>query len=1386
MSDPRPLLVLYAPADEAFVRGYFLAALGPPSDDEGNQLIDARDLATIEIAELEHALLATSVTIAVVSRAFLANPWSRLSELLVSSVAVERDLEMIPLVLESCPLPLHIRERVSLDFRFRAEWEDQARRVREHLARPAPVEASLPCPYPEMRPFEAKDAKYFRGRDAEIAAIVALVEAGKREIYVVGPSGSGKSSLISAGVLPALAAQPGASELILSKMRPGDAPLRRLAECLGATEVDEAAVAAWAACHRGARLVVFIDQLEELFTTAPASERAGFAAAVRALRAESRCLLVLAVRADFYAELIQSQLWLDGPRRHIDVLPLRGAALRAAIEQPARVLDVYLERDLVERLLADAAGEPGVLPLLQETLFQLWGRQRRRRLLTLTEYEALGEGGRSGLAVAISSRAERCMCELTAAQIVVARRLLLRLVSFGQGRPNTRRRQTRAQLASGETAAELDAVLGTLLASRLLTLDGDGRSGDDQVDLCHDVLITAWPSFAAWVETRRADEMRRRQIQASADEWSARGRGESGLLDEGELAAAIAWRKTDAARELGESDEVVALVDASRSAITRSRRRRRRAIGIVGIVLVQLAVAAIVAAFVANEKATEAEIGRRKVLRMLGEHYLELGRQAVHRGELQRAIPYLVAARRQGVDNPVLRAMFRVATKSSVALSLPHRDAVTSTSFSPDGTRIVTASRDGSARLWDATSGNPVTPPLHHGGPVRFAQVRADNARMLTIAEDNAAWVWDVAANPPSAVALPHGARVNSAVFSADGTMVVTASDDGTVQRWSVGEAEPRRLEPQLGHKGRVVTAALSRDGSRIVTIAQQSPAVTLWDAQSGAQIAVLVQDLERSAGSATGLAMPARAVRFSPDGTRVAVAIPDGTVLVFDAITGTTAARPLTHPDGLDDPVFAPDRTQLATISGDHRVRIWDVARSVVVGHPFEHPTEVTHIAFSADGTRLVSAGKDKRVRVWEVANGGRRLAVLELGARDMAISPDGTRVITGSDDGFARIWTIGDVAQRVFGLGPQYSDAVYSPDGRHIVAIESTGFAHLWPTSGEDRRELPGLIAGAAFDRDGLHVALMNHGGTLIVRLDAPGEAMQVPPPRLEELPEPEAPAMRRRYEVPRVFAPGSFSPDGSRFAMTSVQRSARVWEVASGRPVTPWLTHELVVFTVHFSPDGSRVVTASADGTARVWDARTGEPIGPPLVHPANVWVDFAAFTPDARYIVTIGDDHHVRLWDAASRQLEVLLTGHTERIHTAQFSQDGVLLLTADRMGVRIWRIATGALAVPPLEHCGRVVCAQFSPDASRVVTAADGVVQLWDVSSGRQLGPPLEHRYGLGCAMFSPDGKSVLTAGGDALRIWDAALDHRTLDDWQRIADRASYPDHPAALVRAAP
>jgi len=434
-----------------------------------------------------------------------------------------------------------------------------------------PESAGLPCPYPGLQPYSPDTAEHFHGRDAEIEDLIGQLRAGKREIYVVGPSGCGKSSLVEAGLLPKLArGVAGLGPFAVRTMRPGGQPTARLSEALGATQ-DQLATPANAIAalleHRAptASVLLVIDQLEELFTQASPGERARFLVGLQALRAEPRCVVVATLRADFFGDFMESPLWTDRPGKisHIDVNPLRGDTLREAIVRPARDLGVTVEAKLLEQLLADASDEPRALPLLQETLVQLWDHQQDRTL-TLAAYQALGNGDRSGLAVALSRRADQALRELIEAQEPIARRILLGLISFGEGRPDTRRQQRRSMLRAAGDTPDFDAVLQHLIANRLLTTDDDPN--DERVDLAHEVIITAWPTLAGWIQTRRANELRRGQLEAAAGH-----RGGPWLRDDpAELAArAPAMRRRASGRRWWRGD-------GGQSSGRRSRRARAR------------------------------------------------------------------------------------------------------------------------------------------------------------------------------------------------------------------------------------------------------------------------------------------------------------------------------------------------------------------------------------------------------------------------------------------------------------------------------------------------------------------------------------------------------------------------------------------------------------------------------------------------------------------------------------------------------------------------------------------------------------------------------------------------------------------------------------------
>ncbi|MFZ2361548.1 MAG: CHAT domain-containing protein, partial [Anaerolineae bacterium] len=431
--------------------------------------------------------------------------------------------------------------------------------------RPAPA-----CPYPGMVPFRAEDARFFYGREGEIQQMLDHLRH-QRLLLVIGPSGSGKSSLIAAGLLPRLEESTYfPSEFWqVRTMRPLDHPVAALAACLeGDVSQPEQSVAALLTAHAPAqRLLLVIDQFEEAFSLADKAERQQFLAALQVLRRSHQCALVIALRADFYPDLMNSELWPVDPSQRLEVAVLRGDALRQAISQPAADVEVQIDEALIERLLADAAGEPGALPMLQETLVLLWERMRRRQI-TLGDYQQLGDAERSGVAVAVARKADATVAELTPAEQVIAQRIFLRLIQFGEGRRDTRRQLPVADLRSAtDDDQAFERTLEHLAHNRLLTLSGEEDDASRRVDISHEALISDWPRLQVWLRERKEAELARRRLEEKVKEWVRLGRKEGGLLDKEELAEAIAWLQTPVSVDLGTSTDLKALVITSKEAL---------------------------------------------------------------------------------------------------------------------------------------------------------------------------------------------------------------------------------------------------------------------------------------------------------------------------------------------------------------------------------------------------------------------------------------------------------------------------------------------------------------------------------------------------------------------------------------------------------------------------------------------------------------------------------------------------------------------------------------------------------------------------------------------------------------------------------------------------
>jgi hypothetical protein len=439
--------------------------------------------------------------------------------------------------------------------------------------------ADVACPYKGLASFEAQDAEYFFGREELIAELTARL-AGTRFMAVVGPSGSGKSSVVRAGLLPAVwgGALPGSAAWQTLVVTPGAHPLNELAVRLSLLSDDrpasvlrdlegdhrafELAIRRAFADHPDAvRLLLVIDQFEELFALCrDEGERRQFIdALLYAVEADQgRAVVVPTIRADFFGRCADYPGLAGRLVDSVLVGPMREEELRAAIERPAAVVGLRLEPGLAELILDDVAGEPGALPVLSHALFETFGR-RRGRTLTLSGYAESG-----GVAGAIAQTADTVFAQFTPAEKAIARNIFLRLTELGEeGTQDTRRRVAPGELPrTAEEAPTVEALLKTLADARLIT------TGEDTVEVAHEALIREWPKLRGWLEQDREGLRIHRHLTEAAQEWERLGREEGELYRGARLAAAGEWTQEhagilnplereflDASRELAEREE---------------------------------------------------------------------------------------------------------------------------------------------------------------------------------------------------------------------------------------------------------------------------------------------------------------------------------------------------------------------------------------------------------------------------------------------------------------------------------------------------------------------------------------------------------------------------------------------------------------------------------------------------------------------------------------------------------------------------------------------------------------------------------------------------------------------------------------------------------------
>ncbi|MFD5422242.1 trypsin-like peptidase domain-containing protein [Streptomyces sp. NPDC127069] len=1145
--------------------------------------------------------------------------------------------------------------------------------LREIMPELAPQDV---CPYRGLEPFTAEHARWFQGREEAVGQVLASLVRQQPLTLLLGPSGSGKSSLIQAGVLPALARGevPGSDRWLPVLARPRQDLLAEIERAGLAGARRDGITAAVGRRLRSDldhhRVLLVVDQFEELLLQGANGRLEEFLGAIdditQATDTFTDLSVILIMRDDFYPQLAALgprllQAATPGPLNVPGTLSRR--ELHDIIVLPAENVGLRFQPGLPEQIISDVltsspepAAVPGapvtVLPLLEMTLKQLWLR-RHDGYLTHKAYRQIG-----AVSGSLTTWCDSALNALSPGRQRVAKRVLTSLVQ-----PADRTRRTpavRAQVPldelrdlaagpEGTPGGDFDAVIAALTGHRLITTqtprdpDQPGAPpGAPVAELIHDALIRDWGALRKWVkEDHRFQEWLNRTWERQR-RWAEKE-------DPGDLLAGTALAEGfERSRDRGLPEDIAAFLSASRRRQQTLARRRRHLIAVLSTLLGLALLAAGIAVL--------------QWRTAVGERQTALSRQlAVQSGTLINHDSDLAAllAIHAYHNSPTPEAVESLENAAALPLQrrlTRHTGPVYSVAFSPDGKTLATGSSDETVRLWDTATGKEVHAPLTGTGPVQSVAFSPDGKTLATGSYE--VQVWDVATGKEVRTFLTGDTPVQSVVFSPDGKTLAAGSADQTVRLWDPATGKEVRA-PLTGHSGAVYSVAFSPDGKTLATGSDHN-AVRLWDTATGKEVRAPL----------TGHTDPVWSVAFSPDGKTLATGSADQTVRLWDPATGKEVRAPLTgHTNAVYSVAFSPDGKTLAAGSADQTVRLWDPATGKEVRAPLTgHTDTVQSVAFSPDGKTLATGSYDHTVRLWDTAMGKEVRAPLTghtNAVYSVAFSPDGKTLATGSYDHTVRLWdtaTGKEVRTPLTGSTDPVWSVAFSPDGKTLAIGSDDNTVRLWdPATGKEVRTPligTGSVQSVAFSPDGKTLATGSLDNTVRLWDPATGEEVRTP----------------LTGTTDAVWSV-AFSPDGKKLATGSEDHTVRLWDTATGKEVRAPLTgHTGAVYSVAFSPDGKKLATGSNDQTVRLWDPATGKEVRAPLTgHSGAVWS--VAFSPDGKTLATGSDDNAVRLWDTATgKEVRAPLTGDTGAVYSVAFSPDGKTLATGSQDStVRLWGV-----------------------------------------------------------------------------------------------------------------
>ena len=1128
----------------------------------------------------------------------------------------------------------------------------------------------LISPYKGLKKFEPEDKDRFFGRDQFLTGLVNQLEQTNL-ILLLGASGSGKSSVVRAGLIPWLSRQFGNQLLVLS-LTPDQDPFESLYVSLRqhyrqaqVAFVREATPDTWVKLLRlkgDAHWFVLLDQFEELFTASQPERRDRFIHSLLQLntaleQTHDRSIKIVAtMRADFLDRLSPYPALIKATDAHRPfIAEMQPDELRLAIEQPAAQHGVIFESGLAEEIIRDVQGQAGYLPLLQYSLNLLWNAevnatQFSDRTLKRETYRRLG-----GVRGALQQHVDQVYSSLLPPEQLAAKQIFLKLVDVsGEDATGADWKPVRRRAQWSEFANPTEQqVLLTLINENLLVSSLSDKTSAEQtqssrstVEIAHEVLLTSWPQLTDWIQDNRQAIADRSRICKDFQEWQT-SHSDEDLLRGSVLERALELRKDAAFNQVlnGFDENTNHFINASTSLRDRQRRQRdrqRRRI-LIGLTIASVLITAF--AVFAGMQWIEAE----------KQFILSTSKYATVLSSSDQGFKALVASLRAGRElQHVSWLRLEPAVKHKVLMALEdslygvrefntlegHIGAVYGLSFSPDGQTLASAGEDGTVKLWNQQGKLLNSLPAHSGAMVYGVGFSPDGQTLASANADGTIGLWNRDGTFRKTL-TGHSGAVYHVSFSADGQILASSSADKTIKLW---RPDGELLKTFTGHTDAVKDISFSPDG-QILASASADKTLKLWRADG--TLLKTITDYNR----------PVLSVNFSPNGQVILATSEDGTIRFW-------------------------------TASGEERQRLF--LEGIVY-----------HAIFSPDGQTIASGGGDTIVQLW--STNARLLQTFQgntEGVLNVAFSPDGQVLAASSEDGIIKLWKRSSIwAQTLQGHGAEVNNVAFSPNGQTLASVSADKTIKLWSRSGELLKTLAGhtdVIHGVSFSPDGQTIASASWDKTIKLWQVADGKLLKT-----------------FTGHTGRVYGI-SFSPNLAKplLASSSNDGTIKLWNL-NGILLNTLSGHTDVVHNVRFSPDGQTLASSSHDKTVKLWRVADGKLLRTLTGH-AN-WVHQVGFSPDGKLLISASWDRTAKLWQVEDGKLLETFIGHTDKALGAGFSPDGqTIASSSEDKTIKLWQL-DGTLVATLRGHNGRVHNVNFSPDGKTLASASyDSTVTLWDL------------------------------------------------------------------------